>query len=196
MANTPEQKLNAYLAELRNFLHLDPGLGQEIIEELRSHVYECAVSHGQLTDVGVTAALERLGPPRDLAARYTSECLAVPALTRRPGLQIVRRLCDWATIGPAGLFLVLGSLAGYYMAAALALCSIRKLFAPDRAGLWQMGESVSLRLGFTATPPAEGTELLGWWIIPLGLTTGIGLILLTTRLGFWSLRSFRQLRTH
>jgi hypothetical protein len=198
MASTaPEQKLKVYLMALRaNLRTLTPDLRQEIIEELRSHVHECAESQGQLTDDGVTAVLERLGSPQDLAAQYTSECITAQAASGRSQWQVARRLCDWVAVGPAGLFVVSGSLVGYFLAAALSLCAIRKFFAPDRAGLWQLSEGLSLRLGFGAAPPSNGTELLGWWIVPLGLTTGIGLVLLTFRLLLRSRHWFRLLRTH
>ena len=41
---------------------------------------------------------------------------------------------------------------------------------------------ISLRLGFGSAPPG-GRELLGWWIVPIGLVVGCGLVMLTTRFG-------------
>jgi uncharacterized membrane protein len=61
--------LNDYLAEVRAGLRaFSPSLAEEIIRELRSHIHECGQSEGELTEDGVAAALERLGPPSALAA--------------------------------------------------------------------------------------------------------------------------------
>jgi hypothetical protein len=103
----------------------------------------------------------------------------------------VRNLAGWVAAGPAGAFLLSGSCLGYFLAAAISLCSIRKIFAPDRAGLWSLSDGLSLRLGFGAAPP-DGTELLGWSIIPLGLLTGISLLFLTARFGSRLVRSLQR----
>jgi hypothetical protein len=105
------------------------------------------------------------------------------------------RLGHCLTLGPAALVFVSGSFLTCFVAGALTLCSITKLFVPDRAGLWQLSEGLSLRMGFGSTPP-NGTEILGWWIVPLGLTSGVGLVLLTFRLLERSRHWFQELRAH
>jgi hypothetical protein len=192
MATVAERNLNDYLAEVRAGLRtFSPSLAEEIIRELRSHIYECTQSEGELTEDGVAAALGRLGPPGAFAAGYVAEWGIGrgenPPSPRPRG----RNLAGWVAAGPAGAFLLSGSCLGYFLAAALSLCAIRKLFAPDRAGLWSMSDGLSLRLGFGAAPP-DGAELLGWSIVPLGLLTGISLLFLTARFGLRAVRSLQR----
>jgi len=47
--------------------------------------------------------------------------------------------------------------------------------------------TLSFRLGL-ANPPAGAHELLGWWIVPMGVLAAVGLVLSTSRLALWSAR--------
>jgi len=40
-----------------------------------------------------------------------------------------------------------------------------------------------------------GTEVLGWYIVPVGLVLGIGLFLLTTQIALWTMRKFFRMRS-
>ena len=76
-----------------------------------------------------------------------------------------------------------------------ALAAVRKPMAPDRVGLWQLGaDTYSLRLGFGQ--PAAGRELLGWWIVPIGLLAGAACLWLTTRLGRRAIHRLRRSPLH
>jgi len=62
-------------------------------------------------------------------------------------------------------------------------------------GLWAFHDAtgdlnLSFRLG-SADPPAGAHELLGWWIVPLGVLAALVLILSTSRLAQWCVRKFR-----
>jgi hypothetical protein len=142
----------------------------------------------------VAAALERLGRPKEVAAMYVAENIVTRAESSFSPWLVLKGLFRWAGISTAGVFVFFTSLTGYVIAVSLAISAMMKPLAPGRVGLWRIGEDdYALRLGFTDTPPF-GTELLGWWIIPVGLTFGIGLFLLTSQFGLWSLRKFQQMR--
>jgi len=51
--------------------------------------------------------------------------------------------------------------------------------------------TISLQLGF-GSAPAGGREILGWWIMPIGLVLGCGLVMLTTRYALWCARRYRR----
>jgi hypothetical protein len=191
-ANAAHRKLDHYLRELHAGLRgLSRGEAAEIVEELRSHVHDCA-GGGELTDASVTAALKRLGRPQDLAARYLAEGMAGRALEGRALGRGMKAIIGWAFLCGAAVMVIFGALVGYALAATLCLCAIRKPFAPDRVGLWRLAEDSdtwSLRLGFGRAP--HGTEFLGWWIVPLGLLLGVGLFMLTVRFGWWARQTLR-----
>jgi hypothetical protein len=108
-------------------------------------------------------------------------------------VQILKSLFRWASL--AGFLVLLGSLAGYFLGIVFVLCALLKPFHPRTAGLWVIPDGVgdftiSVRLGF-GNPPA-GREVLGWWIVPLGLIAGCGLVMLTTRFAVWCVRRYRR----
>lgn len=190
------RKLEAYLNELNAGLRGVPeGERSEIVAELRSHVRDSAGN--ELDEIAVVAALERLGSPTELASLYRTQTMLTRAGNSPSSWLLFRSLFRWATMSVAGFFIFLGLLIGYVITACFFLAALVKPFAPDRVGLWwlpgsgQDGE-LSLRIGFFTSPsPPQGTELLGWWIVPLGLMLGALACWLTPRFGRWAIRRFR-----
>jgi uncharacterized membrane protein len=177
--------LDEYFNELRVSLRGLPDADvAEIVAELRSHVIDSGVSED--------LALQRLGSPRDLGRLYQTESLLARASRSRSPLLMLRSVVRWAGISVAGFWVLLGLLAGYAIALSFAIASIVKLFAPGRAGLWRLADgSWSLHLGFVGSPPV-GHELLGWWIVPVGLLLGAACVRLTMAFGRWCIRRFRK----
>ncbi len=171
----------------------------EIVEELRGHIEERATTAaGELTPDSVSEALEGLGSPEELAREYLTDALLARAQISRSPLRILESLARWASLSIAGFFVLMGTVVGYFLGVAFLLAALLKFIHPKDAGLWTYpgagGDSTfSLRLGF-AGPPAGAQEMLGWWIVPLGLIVGCGLVFLTTRLTLWCVRRYRRSR--
>ena len=197
-ADAAQQKIHDYLREVRAGLRgLPDAQASDFVEELRSHIRDRAESEGESTDAGVTAALDRLGRPEELAAMYLAENIVARAEKSFSPWLVLKGIVRWASISLAGVFVFFTSLAGYVLAASFGISALMKPFAPNRVGLWHLNgdpDNSSLVLGLGSGSPPTGTELLGWWIMPLGLLIGIGLFLLTARFGLWSLRKFQRMR--
>jgi len=193
-ASSPQAQMDAYLAELRVRLHALPeDEVTDIVEEIRSHIHDTAGRGGAMTDAGVSAALNRLGPAAALAAGYVTDKLLARAQRHRMPWTILRAVFHWATLSAKGSLVLLVCVAGYLFGTSFFIAALAKPFYP-KAGLWLIGEDTySLRLGMTnAIPP--GHELLGWKLIPIGLALGGGTILLTTHFAQWCIRRFRETR--
>ncbi len=193
-----QQKIDGYLNRLRAGLRgLSPEEIREIVEELRSHILDKAAAHGEVTTPEVDAALAALGSPDELASEYVTDAVLARAEVTRSPVRIVKSLFRWGTLSIAGFFVLLVSLIGYGAGISFFLVGLLKPFHPDTAGLWIWRNSgditYSVRLGF-ATPPAGATELLGWWITPVGLSLGFGLVMLTTHFALWCVRQYRRSR--
>lgn len=193
------KKIETYLKQVRERLRgFREDQVREITEELRSHIMERAAVHGELTVVGVNAALEALGSPEEIAREYEKyEVLARAAMSRSP-LRLLDGLFGWASVSIAGFFVLIGAITGYFLGFAFLLVAWLKPFHPESAGLWTLGNpgvdlELSLRMGF-GTPPSGGRELLGWWIIPLGLVMGCGLVVGTTRFALWCVGIYSRAR--
>ena len=183
--NPSPQSLDAWLAEVRRYLSpLSRGEAEEVIAELRSHLLDRTQGSADAPDMG--AALQAMGEPRELARMNIAARLAA-----RPGAapwRILARIGTLARVSLGGFWAFLVSLTGYAFAVSWLLVAAVKPFLPNDVGLWRRGgERFSLTLGLMNHPPA-GAELMGWWIIPVGLLMGPLLAFATWHYGRWSLR--------
>jgi hypothetical protein len=201
MALAAREKIESYLGKLRACLRdVASEEVNDIIGELRSHILEKSTVHGELGARDVEAALEGLGKPEDLASEYMTDAALARAEVSRSPIRILASLFRWASLSVAGFFVLISSLLGYFVGAAVILCAVLKPIHPQSAGLWSFHDSsgdleLSLRLGF-GSAPTPGHDVLGWWIVPVGLVAGFGLVMLTTRFAIWSVRLYRESRRH
>lgn len=195
-----QQKMDAYLIRLRSRLRgIDEHEIREIVEELRSHILDKAEGDGEEASVdNVAETLHALGSPERLAAEYLTDNLLARAEVSRSPARILGVLFRWASLSIAGFLVFLSSIVGYFLGVVFVLCALLKPIHPQTAGMWIYpagGEdrTISLRLGFGSAPP-DGSEVLGWWIVPIGLIVGCGLVMLTTRFALWCVRRYRSSR--
>jgi hypothetical protein len=197
--NVPEETINAYLLRVKEKLRdLPSAQVAEILTELRSHVLDSAnLANGGMTDATMRETLARLGPPEDLAEMYLTENLLETAgATRSPWLvmQTLFRLAlhsAWAL----GIFFL--SLTGYLFAIGFLVCAVAKPFNPTHVGLWWNTQSHTLVAFGLIWPEPFDREVLGWWIIPVGLILCGLTFFLTTRFARWNIRRIRRSRrTH
>jgi hypothetical protein len=194
-----QQSMEAYLGRLRRRLRgMNDEDAREIVEELRSHIRDKAAASGQVTASGVDAALAALGSPEELASQYLTDDLLARAEVSRSPVRILESLFRWASLSVAGFLVLLGSMVGYFLGVVFILVAALKSFHPRTAGVWVLPNgaddfNISVRLGF-GSAPLEGREVLGWWIIPIGLAAGCALVMLTTRFAIWCVRQYRKSR--
>lgn len=192
-----QQRVESYLGRLRVRLRgINDQDVREIVEELRYHILDKAAGGGEVTAAGVDSALAALGSPEELASEYLTDNLLARAEVSRSPLQILKSLFRWASLSVAGFVVLLGAILGYFFGVVFVLCALLKPFHPQTAGIWVLRDSTgnlmtSLRLGF-GSPPVGGRDVLGWWIVPLGLLAGCGLLILTTRFALWCVRGYRK----
>ena len=196
-ANAAQARIDDYLQRLRTGLRgLRPEETNEIVEELRSHIVEKVSVGGEAGGATLEAALAGLGRPEDLAREYLTDALLARAEVSRSPARILTTLFLWGRLSVTGFFVFLAAIMGYALGISLFLVGLLKPLHVGSAGLWVWPDShsalqYSARLGF-GTPPPNARELLGWWIVPIGLAYGGGLIMLTTHLVLWFVRMYRN----
>lgn len=184
--------LDCYLDQVRRYLKgLPKSEVDEIVAELRAHVLDRV--EGAMTPQRVEAAITALGPPREVARANMTERVAAEVEEDRSPLTVLRGVGRLMGLSAYGLFSGLISFAGYAVAAAFLVTAAVKPFARHHAGLWRTpnGDGYSLALGLMDRAPG-GQELLGWWIIPIGVAAGLLLGWLTWRFGLFSVRVMRR----
>jgi len=178
-----DEYLRTLRRRLRGFSDVD-----DVVDEIRSHILDKVEGGANLEDV-----LARLGTADELASRYIADAALARAEVSRTPIGVLDALFRWATFSAAGIFVLIATIIGYFIGGALLLCAILKPFHPQTAGLWKVPDGVSLRLGF-GTPPPGSTDVLGWWIVPIGLIAGAVLVALTTRFALVCVRQYRKSR--
>jgi hypothetical protein len=123
--------------------------------------------------------------------------LALRAQSTRSPLLLLRLVSLWAARSLEGLAALVVAFLGYATALIGLGCALFKPFTPERIGLWvrQVApDDVTYQLGRVSTPPSDARELLGWYIIPLGLVVGGIAFAATSRFLLAKVRKFRSTR--
>ena len=186
--------IDGCLAEVRRGLRgLSAGETADILEELRSHIVDRARETGAVTPASIAGAVAGLGDLKELASAYAAGRIAAPVEERRSPWWMLGAAFRLARLSVWGFFVFIASLIGYGVGASLVATALIKPFAPRHAGLWMSGhgDTFSLNLGVMGSP-ATGQELLGWWIIPIGVVLGGLLLWLTWRFNRAALRGVRK----
>ena len=185
--------LDTYLNQVQRHLHgLPHAEAREVIAELRAHVLDKV--DGAPTPQRVEAAIAELGSPREVARLNLTERVVAELETNRSPFRVLRAIVRLAGLSVDGAFTGLVSLFGYALALGLLITAAVKPFAWRSAGLWRVPNaqnSYSWSLGVTSNAKF-GQELLGGWIIPIGLVGGFAIGWLTWRFGIASVRRMRR----
>ena len=191
-----QKTIDGYLVALRKQLRgpADADV-EDIVEEIRAHILD-KTSGAAATDT-IASTLASLGTPEELASRYRTDDLMQRSLLTRSPLLSLHSLFRWATLSFAGLVVFLVSVVGYSLGGGLVIVAALKLMWPRATGFWMEfypdGSPKSASGGFGSgyiSQPPPGREILGWWLVPIGLVLGGALLFLTFRFGTWSIRKF------
>jgi hypothetical protein len=186
-----QKTVDAYLAALRKQLRelMDEDVN-DIVAEIRAHILD--KTSGEAPTGSVAETLAALGAPEELAGRYRTEELLKRAQMSRSPAFILRSLSRWAALSLVGLLVFIISVAGYVIGGGLSILGVLKVINPHTTGLYGEFSEHTWSLSFSSGgQPAAGVhELLGWWLLPVGLILGPVLFFYTFRFGLWSLRKF------
>ena len=186
--------VDQYLKRLRkNLSHLPEAETADITRELRSHILE-RLGTGDVGPGGdVDAVLASLGTPEEMASGYVTEHIISAAASSRSPWMIMRGIFRLASVSMAGFAILIASLIGYLIGVPLLLMALTKPFMPSHVGLWIQTQVVPHTLFFgISIREMQGQDLLGWWIVPLGLIVGLGSILLMLKFDLWCIRRYQR----
>ncbi|HKV94704.1 MAG TPA: hypothetical protein VJW20_19320 [Candidatus Angelobacter sp.] len=191
MKDDAQQKIEAFLSRLRSHLRkLKSQDVEKMISEVRSEIMAKLAEKGEVSADAVDQVLASIGPPEEVASQYLAGILSRQAVSRSPAWLFPVLLC-WAPLSINGLLALIGLISMYFLGLVLVLCALLKPLHRS-AGVWVLSNGdISFRLGF-GSPPAGGRDLLGWWVVPIGLALGCGLVLLTSRFVHWCARKYRK----
>jgi uncharacterized membrane protein len=183
-----QRRIDAYLVELRRCLgELPPQEVHEILQEIRGHIFERADASGELTEDRIVAILKALGRPEEIAPLYQVDSVVARARVSVSPRVVMRGIQRWSTVSFWGFAAFVLGIVGYVAGAELIFMVVSKIFAPSQVGAW-VGPH-AFNIGVTHDPTAR--DVLGWWLVPVGLAGGAALVVATTRVLRWTLRFAR-----
>ena len=191
-----DSKIDRYLEELAAALdQLGRDKVRDIVEELRSHITDKVATSSQPTPAGISAVLAELGDPQDLAALYLVDGGTQLRSSGLPSGLFAKTFAS-ASIGSRHVYAGIRQTFRYLLGPIVVCCALFKPIHPRTAGLWMIPDptdrfSFSLSLGFHSLPPGS-KDILGWWIVPIGLVTAFALFLPTLRRSWGFLRRSQQ----
>lgn len=178
-----ESRIESYLANLRRYLReLPPEEATDILLEIRSHIIDRAEAAGDLSDERVVQILQALGRPEEIGPLYESEAMINRARVSFSPFLILRTTLRWAMRSALGFAVFLVGLFGYTLSFGLLACAILKPIVPQNVGLWVRPNGL-FNFGVIFGVSHEGMpELLGWWMIPVGIVGSTVFLVVTTHL--------------
>jgi hypothetical protein len=150
---------------------LDERQTTDIQMEIKAHLLESYVQLSEGDEVArITAAIDKLGQPEEFIPLWVEDRLlegAMPGASVRNLFQLLR-INGLKSIKQFTFSMLIG--LGYLVSFYFFISAVLKLFYPQYVGLY-LTESGWPFLGYV---DAEGfTEILGYWLIPIGLATAI-----------------------
>lgn len=187
-AETLQTRIDAYLSELRRCLgELPPEEVHDILQEIRGHILERTEASGELTEERLVEILKALGRPEDIAPLYQVDSVVAKARVSLSPRVVLRGIHRWSVVSAWGLVVFVLGIVGYATGFSLMLSALAKIVSPDRVGAWVGGGHFSI--GTISDPAAR--DVLGWWLVPIGLVLGALIVAGTMRLLRWTLRFAR-----
>jgi hypothetical protein len=202
LSESGESRVNGYLFVLERSLvtFLPRDVARDAVREIDSHLRDRIAAADASPDerASLEKILSELGPPLRVAQAYSVERVVDEAVVTGRMFAIARAVWHVATSGVAGFLAGLGIFIGYALGISFFILGIMKPIFPDNIGFWvpddpsRFGFDLTWRLG--AGPGVRHEHLVGgYWVVPLCLAVGFGLVFLTHRgargfLGWWRRR--------
>ena len=165
---------------LRSFLPRD--VAKDALQEIESHIRERLESAEPQPDErgAVERVLQELGPPLRVAQVYSAELTVEEALTTGRAVAILRALWHLATTTAAGFSAAFLLFLGYVLGISFVCVAVLKPVFPDNVGLFVV-DGVPRSFGALFPGPAGAEVLGGYWVIPICLGAGLGILVATHR---------------
>lgn len=148
LSDSVAQAIDRYVEILRKHCaSVSPAQADEFVVEIRSHIVDRISAVNNPTPKTVDAILQRVGDPKQLAARLVEQSQALRAARSLSPWTILRCIFRSGMKGIAGAVSFVITLVAYGCAAVCALVIVLKPVLPHRIGLW-LGPTHTLTLGY------------------------------------------------
>lgn len=177
-----QARVNGYLfvveRSLKTFLPAE--VVRDAVREIESHLRErvAAVAASPDERTSLERILGELGPPMHVAQAYSAERTLNEAVTTGRLVPVMLALGHLAVTTVAGFITAVFVLAGCFIGLTLLAIAALKPIFPDHVGFWSrdgwhgMPTNLQIRLALQPNEHPAG----GYWVIPLCIFAGLGLV--------------------
>jgi hypothetical protein len=180
-----ESRVRGYLfvlgRSLRSFLPAD--VAGDSVREVESHLRERLDQAEPVPDehTAVEAVLEELGTPLRVAQAYSHEMILDEAVTTGRFVPMLRALWHAATTSVVGFLWAVLIFVGWTMGASFFAVAVIKVISPENVGTFtRNGAFVGAGAHFGVAPGIEAHPF-GYWVVPVALAVGLGILVGTQR---------------
>jgi uncharacterized membrane protein len=189
---TSNPMIESYFAALTTQLSdLPQPKRDEVIRELRAHVFDRLEQIAVPTDDDCRTVLTAMGTPVEIARQYRLELLLNKSAWRIAPWSLLRTLFRWTLTGIQGYVVLVVALIGYTLGGCLYITALLKPLFPHHVGLFVSEQGINVAR-FPDPPP--GVEVLGPYYIPFAVFLGFLCTLGTTLAIRFVVRRFGRLK--
>lgn len=189
---TSNPMIESYFAALSTQLSdLAQPKREEVIRELRAHVFDRLEQVSTLTDDDCRKVLKALGAPEEIARQYRVELLLNRSAWRISPWKMLRTLFRWTLTGIQGYIVFMMAMLGYSIAACFYVTALLKLFFPHNIGAFISEQGLNLA---NFSDPPMGRDVLGAYYIPVAVFVGYLFTFATTLAIRFVVRRFGKLK--
>lgn len=156
-------------------------LQEELKLEIQDHLYESFTREtGESEAERLLNAIDRIGDPEEYIKPMIAEKLLVNASKTFNPKTIVKGLYYYIWGGVKKFFITILFGVGYIISFISGFLVVLKLFFPNTSGLL-IHKNGGFALGIIDDIKDIKTDVLGYWIIPIGIILSVGIYLVLTR---------------
>lgn len=170
---------------------LPPSNRQEVIRELRAHVFDRLEQVTVPTNDDCRTVLKALGTPEEIARQYRVELLLNRSAWRISPWKMLRTLFRWTLNGIMGYLVFVLACIGYTLGASFYITALLKPLFPHNIGLFVSNKGLNLA---SFPNPPMGTEILGPYYVPIAVIVGYLFTFVTTLAIRFVIRRFGKLK--
>ena len=197
LTETGESRVNGYLfvleRSLKSFLPHD--VARDAVREIESHLRErvMAADGAPNEREAVERILAELGPPLRVAQAYSAERTIDEAVATGRMVPMARAVWQLALKTFVGSAVATGLFTAYVAGVSFLLIAVLKPIFPNNVGLI-LREGKVPTFGAQFPLPAGASVAGGYWVIPVSIACGIGVLVLTHTATRRYLASWRKRR--
>lgn len=186
LSESGESRVRGYLYVLERSLRaaVSRELAADAVREVESHIRgRVAESDGTPNERdAVERILAHLGAPDVVARAYSLELMMEEAAVGGRAMAIVRSLFHLAATGAMGFLGAIGLFIGYALGLSFLAIALLKPIFPNNVGIWGLTPGgVPVAIGAQFPAPAGIAPSGGYWIVPICVVLGLGVLVFVQR---------------